>query len=119
MESEMRDLVFKNLTSMDKRRRIIASSEVMERQGIRSIIRRHLVYIIKEISKDAPLKRPTPYLYILRERNTKEKRERFFCRIKGSIYIINNARLYLIVFAHSLNISLVGTSCPPSVISNS
>ena len=101
----MRDLVFKNLTSNDKKRRIIASSETIDKQGVRSIIRRHFVCIVKEV-KDCPAERPLPYLYVLKERNSKERKDNFFCRIKGSVYAVSDGRLLLILFMHSLKINL-------------
>ena len=102
----MRDLIFKNLTSNDKKRRIIASSETVDKQGVRSIIHRHFVCIVKEV-KDSTAERPLPYLYVLKERNSKERKEKFFCRIKGSVYAVNDGRLLLILFMHSLRINLV------------
>ncbi len=99
----MRDLVFKNLTSSDKKRRILSSSEILEEEGVRSTIRRHFACIVREI-KDKQIKRPLPSLQVIKERNNKEQRERFFCRIKGSVYAINNDRVYLILFMHSLRI---------------
>jgi len=105
----MRDLLFKNLTSQDKKRRIIVSSETVDKQGVRSIIRRHFVYIVKEI-KDNQMHKPSPYLYILKERNTRGQREKFFCRIKSSMCAVNRGKLFLILFMHSLKITLIATS---------
>ena len=102
----MRDLIFKNLTSNDKKRRIIASSETIDKHGVRSIIRRHFVCIVKEVI-DGPAERPLPYLYVFKERNSKERKEKFFCRIKGSVYAVSGDRLLLIHFMHSLRINLV------------
>lgn len=102
----MRDLVFKNLTSSQRRRKILASSEVTDKEGMRSIIHRHFVYIIREV-KDAPTEKPLPYLYVLKEQNTKEQREKFFCKMKGSLYTINKGKLYLIIFMHTLKVNLV------------
>jgi len=45
-------------------------------------------------------------VYVLRERNTKEQKEKFFFRIKGSVIAASGDRLFLISFAHSLKISL-------------
>jgi len=101
----MRDLLYKNLTSADRRRKIISSLETMEREGIRNTIRRHFIYIAKEV-KDKEAQKPLPSLYIIKERNTKEHRESFLCRIKGSMYVVNNGRLFLILSMHSLKICL-------------
>jgi len=104
----MRDLLFKNLTSNDKRRRIIASSEVTQKEGVRTVIHRHFVSILKEVREDQ-VRKPLSYIYVLRTRNSKEQKERFFCRIKGSMYMVNNGKLYLVLFMHSLKISLIAT----------
>ena len=105
MEIKMRDLLFKNLTSVDKKRKIIACSEIADSQGVRTVIRRHFVCVIREV-QDKQMQRPLPYLYVLKERNSREQREKFFCRIKGSIYAVHKGRLFLILFMHSLKISL-------------
>src|SRR4030042_7037299 len=101
----MRDLVFKNLTSTSRHRRILASSEMVDKNGVRSIIHRHFVCIVREI-KDKQAPKPLPYLYVLKKQNTKEQEENFFCRIKGSIYAVNKGRLFLVLYMHSLKISL-------------
>ncbi len=102
----MRDLLFKNLTSNDHKRKVIVSSEITDKEGVRSIIHRHFVCMVKEVKNDK-IERPAPYLYILKEHNSKEQRERFFCKIKGSICAVNQGRLFLIVFMHSLRIDLL------------
>lgn len=108
----MRDLVFKNLTSGDKKRKVLASSETMDREGVRSTIRRHFVCIVREV-KDSALERPLPEVYIVKEHNSRERREHFFCKIKGSIYASAGERLFLITFVHSLNINLVSLAENP------
>ncbi|MFH0791092.1 MAG: hypothetical protein V2A64_05620 [Candidatus Omnitrophota bacterium] len=100
----MRDIVFKNLVSDQKKRRIISTSEVTDDKGIRSVIRRHFVYIVKQIS-GRQVNRPVPYLYVLKEHNNKEQKEKFFCRIKGSMYTVCNGKPLLILFMHSLKIT--------------
>ncbi len=102
----MRDLLFKNLTSNDKKRKIIASAEIVDKQGVRSIIRRHFICMVKEV-KDNRMGKPLPHLYVIKERNTREHKEKFFCKIKGSIYTIYNSKLFLILFMHSLKINLI------------
>jgi hypothetical protein len=105
----MRDLLFKNLTSANKKKRVIATSEIMDKAGVRSIIRRHFVCIVKEI-QPGEIHRPLPYVYVLKEHNNKEQREKFFCRIKGNIFAVNNGKLFLILFTHSLKITLTAVS---------
>ena len=105
----MRDLLFKNLTSLDRKRKIIACSEIAEKQGIRSCIHRHFVCIVKEV-KDRKVERPAPYIYVLKIRNSKDRREKFFCRIKGSVLVVLKQKLFLVMFMHSLKIDLTAVS---------
>lgn len=101
----MRNLVFKNFTFDDKRRKVISSCEVVDREGVRSAINRHFLCVIKEV-EDGEIKRPSPCVYIVKERNTQEQKQRFFCKVKGMVYVVIEGRLYSILFIHSLKISL-------------
>jgi hypothetical protein len=102
----MRDLLFRNLTSLDRRRKILASSEIFDKSGVRTVVRRHFVYIVKELSAEEQVVKQPSYLFVLKERKTKEKVEKFFCRMKGCVYAISNGKTYIITFMHSLKISL-------------
>jgi len=104
----MRDLLYKNMTFPSRGRRIIASSEVADKEGVHSVVRRHFTYIIKPIKCATEIKRQ-PYLYVLKERNTKQKREHFFCKMKGSILAVNQGRLMHILFVHTLSIELTAS----------
>jgi len=101
----MRDLVFKNLTSQDRKKRIITSSETVSQHGIHSVVRRHFICILKEI-KDKNVKKPVSEIYALKEQNHKEQKERFICRLKGSIIVENKGRNFLVLYMHSLKINL-------------
>lgn len=102
----MRDLLFRNITSGDRKRKIISTLETIDSQGVRSTIQRHFVCMVREI-KDKETDKPSPYLYVLKERNTKEHKEKFFCKIKGSVFAVSQGRLFLILFMHSLKINLL------------
>ena len=110
----MRDLLFKNLTSPDKKRKRISLIEITQNQEVKTEIRRHFTCLIREITtlggKEENLQRALPYLYVLKRHDTKEKREGFFCKLKGSLYTVIDNRLYLILFVHSLKINLIGLS---------
>jgi hypothetical protein len=107
--ANMRDLLYKNLTSQDKRRKVIACSEISDKQGVRSVIRRHSIYMVKEVSGTS-FQKPEPYLYVLKVRDTKAQTEKFLCRIKGSVFVVHDGKLFLIIFQHSLKITLAAIS---------
>jgi hypothetical protein len=104
----MRDLLYKNLTFPNRGRKIIASSEIADKEGVHSVVRRHFAYIIKPI-KSADEIKPKPYLFVLKERNTKQKREHFFCKLKGSMLAVNQGKLMHILFVHTLNVELTAS----------
>jgi len=101
----MRDLLFKNLTSADKRGRVITSRELSEQDGLRTHIYRHLFYRITKV-KETDSILPKPILYVLKKRDAKAKVEMFYCRIKGNIYMTVADKIYLINYVHSLRILL-------------
>jgi len=101
----MRDLLYKNLTSADRSRRVVASSEITDKEGVHSVVRRHFAFMIRQVDNSDVVK-PAPYLYVLKESNTREKREHFFCKIKGSLLAVNKGKFFLVVFVHTLSIQL-------------
>lgn len=105
----MREMVLRNLKSGS--RRIIATSEVAEKEGVRSSIRRHFIYLVREVVDTG--EEPQPSVHILKEHNNRRQMERFCCKIKSSVYAKYNGKLYLILFMHSLSITL--TAVPKGV----
>lgn len=101
----MRDLIFKNLTSLDRKRKIISSREIADNDGLRSVIQRHFIAIIREV-KDAASLQELPCVHVLKEHNNREQRGRFLCRIKGCAYFKTEERRFVIFFMHSLKITL-------------
>jgi hypothetical protein len=101
----MRDLLFKNLTSNDHKRKVLACAEIIDNAGVRTIIRRHFIYMVREIQQK-PSTIEDPYLSVVKIRDNKRKIERFSCKMKGSIIASYNSRLFHIRFMHTLNISL-------------
>jgi hypothetical protein len=106
----MRDLLYKNLTSIDRGRKIIASSEIVDKEGIHSVVHRHFAYIVKQVSAEASVEKAKSYLYVLKEVNSKEKREHFFCKIKGSIIAAHNGKILLVSFVHTLRVQLTAST---------
>lgn len=102
---KMKNLYFRNITSDNRRQRILSSSELSESAGMRTAINRHLVCRIYDVEK-AGLPLPRPTLYVLKKQDKKEKVEIFYCRIKGSMYFALKNKLCLISFINSLRIQL-------------
>ena len=99
----MRNLVFKNLTSQDRRKKIISSCETMDKEGMRTVVRRRFICKMFEI-KTKLKQKPLPQLYLYRVCNRAQQQESFSYRMKASLYLENQGRLFLVLFGHSLKI---------------
>lgn len=104
----MRDLLYKNLTFLDRGRKIVSSSEITDKEGVHSVVRRHFIYVIKPV-ENLNIERKPPYLYVLKEENTKNKQGHFFCKIKGSLTAKNKGKLLQILFVHTLKVELTAS----------
>ena len=105
----MRILLFKHKKSQDKRRKIISCTETFEKSMVRTVIRRHFICFVKEI-KDTNFRKPESILKVVKEKNRKLLLERFYCKLKGGFYLTYNGRIFLVLFTHSLKISLQALS---------
>jgi hypothetical protein len=101
----MRNLLFKNITSEDRRQKKLSSSELIEQEGLYTSINRHMVCRIMNVESQASIL-ARPNLYVYRRRDTKLNLEEFYCRIKGQLYCANEDNIYLVSFINSLRIQL-------------
>lgn len=103
---KMRNIIFKNLTSSDRRKKIIVSDESFDKSGIHTHIQRHLICLVRKIYSEKEITQPLPHLYVLKETNTQKQTKKFILKLKGSIYTIVGNSLFLITFLHSLKIEM-------------
>jgi hypothetical protein len=102
----MRDMVFKNLTSADKRKRVLWASETINEDGILTKIHKYLIYLIKEIAPDEIQKNEHPEIHVAKYRNTKEKTEKLHIKMKGGIYCMAKEKTFYVSYCHTLKIDL-------------
>lgn len=115
----MRELVFKNLTSKDQKRRDLYMSEAFEKDGIRTVTQKHSMYIIGPCTQvinsqnmlgghKITLQNPGPanmrHVFIFKKRDTKAKTETFIYNVIGRFYAVIGNELYPIAFKHSFEI---------------
>lgn len=103
----MRNLLLKNLTSSDKKRRILSSTETIDKDGFLTKVQKRLIYVIKE-GKNIDYS-SSPHLYVSKVHNTKEKKESFFCKMKGTLFAVSNGHFFHIRFLHSLRIKVTSS----------
>jgi len=102
----MRDLLLKNLTSFDRKKKVLACEEIIDNAGVRTIVRRHFIYMVSEIPQQPAVADEPPYLSVVKNSNRKQKIERFLCKMKGSIVASYNSKLFYIRFMHTLHVNL-------------
>jgi hypothetical protein len=103
---KMRDMVFKNLTSVDKKKRVLWASETINEDGILTKIHKYLIYIIKEVDKNEAVETEKPQIHIMKCRDNIEKTEKFQIKMKGGIYCFAKEKCFFVNFCHTLKIDL-------------
>jgi len=118
----MRELLFKNLTSQDKKRKDLYIKEEFEKNGVKTTTQRHSLYIIKsrckfndpnevlKLQKDASPKCKNRHIFIYKMRDTKENKDAFICDVVGNVYAVIKNELYSIAFKHSFEIDFLKTT---------
>ncbi|MDD5236709.1 MAG: hypothetical protein PHU91_03520 [Candidatus Omnitrophica bacterium] len=100
----MRDLVYKNITSHNRTRRVISSQEVFNRQGMHTTVVRRFICIVRAINKKSEYKHNKPHVYVFKYHNSVTQEDEFFFRIRGSVCLAQNQKNFLVDFCHSVRI---------------
>ena len=101
----MREILYKNLTSLKNKRRVIFVSEKTENKDVLTRIHKVFIYVVtKEVNTLEDL--PAPVFCITKNYNTKTKEEKFSFRVKGIFYVSKNKRYLMIHFCHSLRVDI-------------
>jgi hypothetical protein len=114
-EVSMREVVFKNLTSINARKKDIFLQEVFERDGVKAKTERRCFYYIKDIltlnsqedlqewvakqNQSGPITKRQ--FYIFREHSDSSGEDRILCKILGTFYVVVDSAVYTIAFLHS------------------
>ncbi len=120
----MREIVFKNLTSQDRKRKDLFISETTLEKGVQTTTQRRSIYMIKghahyknsmELNKFAneaqPQNNKNPrHIFILKKHDSKTKKDTFICDVVGTFYIVVNEDVYTIAFKHSFEVDFVEKS---------
>ncbi len=102
----MREVLYKNFTSLKNKRRVIFVSEKSENKDVVTHIHRTFIYVVtKEVDKVGDL--PDPIFVINKNCNTKTREEKFSFRVKGVFYVAKEKRFLLVHFCHSLRIDIL------------
>ena len=101
----MKEIAFKNLTSAERKRKIVSLREVTERDGCAISSQKTFVYIVSHQSgKVRNIQKPEYHIGKTYDSITKE--ERFSLRVKGTSYVVQDSNLLKVDFCHSLKIDI-------------
>ncbi|MDD3905973.1 MAG: hypothetical protein PHS46_05525 [Candidatus Omnitrophica bacterium] len=114
----MREVLFKNLTSVNSRKKDIFLREVFERDGLRAKTERRCFYFIKDVKHLASDEETQKWLtaqgglqsvnrrqfHIMKEHNDANLEDKIICKILGTFYAVLNRSVYTIGFMHSFKV---------------
>ena len=117
----MREVVFRNLTSVNSRKRDIFLREVFEKDGLVSKTERRCFYYVKDIkhlddpqelqqwmaAQHQPAVVNKRQFYIFREHSDSHGEDRLLCKILGVFYVVVESTVYTIAFLHSFRVIFV------------
>ena len=118
----MREILFKNMTSPESRKKDILLKEIFEKDGVRAKTERRYFYFIKDVvhvdanedvqgwidkNNTAPDPNRNRHFHILKEHNDGLGEERLICKVAGTFYVVIGREVYTIAFLHSFKVTLV------------
>lgn len=119
----MRDILFKNLTSIDRHRRDIFLSESSVKNGVTTKTQKHFIYFIqnheylkdpseleswvKKYAQKAPCLKS---LSVLKSFNSKIGEEKFEVKIDGNLYVLREQDIFKVDFTQIFKIDRKGKS---------
>lgn len=111
----MREVIFKDLTSIASRKKDIFLKEVFEKDGVLARTERRCFYFIKDLihldgadalqqwlnsqNEVGPMNKR--HFYILKEHNDRLGEDKVVCKIAGTFYAISGQSVFTIAFLHS------------------
>lgn len=116
----MRELLFKNITKWNHKKRDIFVQETVIKDGVLAKTTRRCLYFIKErkhIKDPGDLKKLAEtkicddqvkrHFHVLKERDSDTGMDKLMCKVAGTFYAMIDEYLYSIVFVHTFKISFV------------
>jgi hypothetical protein len=111
----MREVLFKNLTSVGSRKKDIFLKEIFEKDGVVAKTERRCFYYIKDIKRmesEGELQNwitgqdntngiNKRQFHIMKEHNDAHLEDKIICKILGTFYAVMNKTVYTIGFMHS------------------
>ncbi|MBU2541907.1 MAG: hypothetical protein KJ593_08420 [Candidatus Omnitrophica bacterium] len=99
----MKEVLLKNISSIDKRRKLFSSCVINQGKDYITTTRRKYIYLVKKI-KHSYKKNFQTHVFINKQRDSRKHMQKFNCLLKGAFYACGTDCFYLIRYAHSLEV---------------
>jgi len=117
----MREVLYKNLTSVSHRKKDIFLKEVFEKDGVLARTERRCFYFIKDIRhlatekefaewvnpKEDGVNTTRRHFHIFKVHNDALGEDKLICKISGTFYAVVENSLYTVAFLHSFKMSFL------------
>lgn len=115
----MKELLFKDITSEDKKRKDLYVSETVNRNGVITTTQRRSIYTLGTCNKFKTLEELAEWkktiganinkrhIFIIKKRDTKLNKDIFICDIVGRFYAVSGCDIYSITFKHSFEVDFL------------
>ena len=115
----MRELLFKNITSGNKKRRDLYVTETFDKDGVTTTTHRHSTYIVGACNKfktldelaewkeSTGLKAGKRHIFIIKRHDSKLDKDMFVCDVVGKFYAVTGCDIYSIAFKHSFEVDFL------------
>lgn len=120
----MREMIYRNLSSADRRQKDLTLAEIREDQGMTTQLEKRYTYRVKTIPvatvpadavpveslptlwelRSNPLK--ARHIFVRKHRHSRDGLEEFTYKIVGSFYAVQGDNAYLIIYRHILYLSV-------------
>ncbi|MFA5146111.1 MAG: hypothetical protein WC515_01865 [Candidatus Omnitrophota bacterium] len=122
----MREVMFKELTSIPSRVKNISLKEIFERDGVVARTERRSFYYIKEITRLSEATNFKKWMevqnhggeirrrqfHVLKEHNEGHGLDKVICKISGTFYAVADNKIFTIAFMNSFKVSFTRVSLP-------
>lgn len=114
----MRQVLFKDLTSVNSRKKDIVLQEAFEKDGVLAKTERRSFYFVKEVKRlgsESNMKNwleaqhdtqspPKKHFHIMKEHNEKIGEDKVICKVAGTFYAVSNNNVFTIGFMHCFKV---------------
>lgn len=116
----MREILYKNLTGSDNKKRDLCIREIITRDGLMTTLERRCVYFVREklyikdpadldelkVLKDTNDAWKKKHFHILRKHDSRTGEDKLICKVASTFYAIVGHYVFCIAFVHSFKIDL-------------